>query len=121
MPIVTCVQCGESVLKPDADTPEMCVDCKTDLIREINKIDRNDDRYTKKGKIKNRLHDIPIEAVPQPVLLQIEEVASEIENRQHLLGRMEELKVIGDKEIRDIDLSYGEEDRGKVVLKRRYR
>lgn len=122
MPVITCAKCGDKVLKPSADEPEMCIDCSTDLQEEINRIDRQNDRYTKRGKIKNRLHDIPDEAIPEYLALHIEEVADpEITNRQYCLGKINELKTIGDKEIHDIENNLTEKDRGKIVLKKRYR
>lgn len=122
MPVITCCKCEESVLKPDGNPPELCVSCKVGLEREINMIDRKNDRYTKRGKLKNRFYNIPDEAIPQRMALHIEEVATpEIENRQHCIGRMDELKVIGSKEIHDIDTDFSEGDRGKITLKKRYR
>lgn len=123
MPVIECAKCGKSVLKPGkVDTPELCTTCKTSLQREINKIDRKDDRYTKRGKLKNRLHEIPDEAIPQEAALQIEEVANpEIERRQYCIGRLDELKIISDKEIQDIENNITEKERGKIMLKKRYR
>lgn len=123
MTMITCVQCGETVLKSSkTEEPAMCGTCRTNLQKEINRIDRENDRYTKRGKIKNRLHDIPDEAIPEDLALHIEEVADpEIDDRQHCLGRLEELKTIGDKEIHDVESDYTEKDREKIVLKKRYR
>lgn len=123
MPKINCAKCGQSTLKPDGtEKPVMCSNCVAQLEEEINRIDRNDDRYTKRGKLKNRLHDIPDEAIPKSMALMIEEVADpEINDRQYKLGRMEELKQIDDKEIHDIETDYTEKHRGKIVLKKRYR
>jgi len=123
MPVITCAKCEETFLKPKpVDEPEMCGGCRTDLQQEINRIDRQNDRYTKRGKIKNRLHDIPDEAIPEDLALHIEEVANpEITERQYCLGKLNELKTIGDKEIHDIENDITEKDRGKIVLKKRYR
>jgi len=123
MPLITCTKCKETVLKPEpAEEPLMCGECKTSLQEEINRIDRQNDRYTKRGKIKNRLHDIPDEAIPEDLALHIEEVANpEITERQYCLGKINELKTIGDKEIHDIENDITEKDRGKIVLKKRYR
>jgi len=123
MPVITCAKCNEQVLKSkDANPPELCTTCSTNLQEEINRIDRTNDRYTKRGKIKNRLHDIPDEAIPERIALQIEEVANpNIENRQYCIGKLNELKTIGDKEIHDIENDITEKDRGKIVLKKRYR
>jgi len=124
MPVITCAKCNESVLKgsKDVNPPELCTTCTTDLQEEINRIDRQNDRYTKRGKIKNRLHDIPDEAIPESLALQIEEVADpEIENRQYCLGKLHELTKIEDNEIHELDNDLTEKDRGKIVLKKRYR
>lgn len=123
MPVITCAKCEETVLKArSVDEPVMCASCKTDLQEEINRIDRQNDRYTKRGKIKNRLHNIPDEAIPEDLALHIEEVANpEITERQYCLGKLNELKTIGDKEIHDIKNDITEKDRGKIVLKKRYR
>lgn len=123
MPVIECAKCQETVLKPSpVNTPEMCTTCKTDLQKEINRIDRQNDRYTKRGKIKNRLHNIPDEAIPEHLALQIEEVANpEIKNRQYCIGKLDELKIIGDKEINKIENDYTERERGKITLKKRYR
>ena len=123
MPLITCVKCEEKVLKPSGtETPAMCINCNTGLHEELNRIDRQNDRYTKRGKIKNRLHDIPDEAIPERLALQIEEVANpEITDRQYCLGKMHELKTIGDKEIHNVESSYTEKHRGKIVLKKRFR
>lgn len=121
MPVITCAKCQKTVLKPKAEPPELCSTCRVGIEREVNKIDRKNDRYTKRGKLKNRLYDIPDEAIPESVALQIEEVADPtIDKRQHKLGRMDELRVIGSKEIRDIDTNYTERDRGRIELKKRY-
>lgn len=123
MSVINCAKCEETVLKPsNTQEPALCGDCRTSLQKEINRIDRENDRYTKRGKIKNRLHNIPDEAIPESLALHIEEVADpEIDDRQHCLGRLEELKTIGDKEIHDVESSYTEKDREKIVLKKRYR
>jgi len=123
MPVITCPRCDETILKPEGtETPELCTTCVADLQEEINRIDRKNDRYTKRGKLKNRLHNIPDEAIPENLALHIEEVADpEIEDRQYCLGKLNELKKVGDKEIHEIDGEYTEKDRGKIVLKPRYR
>jgi hypothetical protein len=123
MTVIKCVKCDDKMIKPfDPEPPAMCSSCRTGLQEEINRIDRNKDRYTKRGKLKNRLHDIPEEAIPESMKLQIEEVADpNIERRQHSLGKLNELKVIGDKEINKIKHDATEYDRGKILLKKRYR
>lgn len=123
MPVITCAKCDKKVLKPNTvEEPALCATCETDLQEEINRIDRQNDRYTKRGKIKNRLHDIPDEAIPERIALHIEEVADpEITERQYCLGKINELKTIGDKEIHQIDNDLTQKDRGKIVLKKRYR
>lgn len=123
MPVIKCAKCGETVLKPSpVNEPVMCGDCVTNLQEEINRIDRQNDRYTKRGKIKNRLHNIPDEAIPERLALHIEEVANpDITERQYCLGKIDELKTIGDKEIHNIENNTTEKDRGKIVLKKRYR
>lgn len=123
MPVITCPKCDNTVLKGrDANPPELCTTCVTDLQEEINRIDRTNDRYTKRGKLKNRLHDIPDEAIPETLALMIEEVADpEITERQYCIGKLHELKLIGDKEIHDIENNMSEKHRGKIVLKKRYR
>jgi len=123
MPVITCVKCEETILKPKSvEEPAMCTTCTTGLQQEINRIDRQNDRYTKRGKIKNRLHDIPDEAIPEDLALHIEEVANpDITERQYCLGKLNELKTIGDKEIHSIENDATEKDRGKIVLKKRYR
>jgi len=122
MPVITCTKCEETVLKPQANPPELCGSCATDLQEEINRIDRTNDRYTKRGKIKNRVHNIPDEAIPEHIALQIEEVADpEITSRQYCIGKIHELTTIGDDEIHDIENDLTEKDRGKVVLKKRFR
>lgn len=122
MPVIKCPRCGKEVLKPSADPPELCAECKAELEEEINRIDRKNDRYTKRGKLKHRLDEIPDEAIPESLALQIEEVANpEIETRQYKLGKMNELKQIGDKEIHQISNSISESDRGKILLKKKYR
>lgn len=123
MPVITCAKCEETVLKTeDVNEPVMCSSCRTDLQEEINRIDRQNDRYTKRGKIKNRLHNIPDEAIPEDLALHIEEVANpEITERQYCIGKLNELKTIGDKEIHSIENDITEKDRGKIVLKKRYR
>lgn len=123
MPVITCVKCEEKVLKSKpVNEPTLCADCETDLQEEINRIDRTNDRYTKRGKIKNRLHNIPDEAIPEYLALHIEEVADpDIDNRQYCLGKLNELKTIGDKEIQNIENDITEKQRGKIVLKKRFR
>lgn len=123
MPVIDCVKCNETILKGDnINEPSLCTECATDLEKEINRIDRNDDRYTKRGKIKNRLNNIPDEAIPKDLALMIEEVADpEINDRQYKLGEMQELKKIGDKEIHSVKNNITEKSRGKIVLKKRYR
>lgn len=122
MPVITCIECSEQITKKQANPPELCSNCVTNLQTEINRIDREDDRYTKRGKIKNRLHNIPDEAIPEKLALQIEEVADpEITERQYCLGKLNELKLLGDKEIHQINNDLTEKDRGKIVLKKRYR
>ena len=123
MPVITCTKCNQTVLKgKDVETPTLCGNCESNLQEEINRIDRQNDRYTKRGKIKNRLHNIPDEAIPERLALQIEEVANpEITDRQYCLGKMHELKTIGDKEIHNVESSYTEKHRGKIVLKKRFR
>ncbi len=122
MSVITCPRCEKSFLKPHAEPPELCSTCKTELQTEINRIDRENDRYTKRGKIKNRLHDIPDEAIPKDLALQIEEVANpEITNRQYKLGKLNEIKQISDKEIHRVENEFSEQERGKIILKKRYR
>lgn len=124
MTLIECVDCNDKVLKPgDVEPPLLCGKCRTNLQEEINRISREDDRYTDRGKIKNRLKKIPSEAIPEEIILQIEEVANpEIEEREHCKGRLSEMKIIGDKEIHDIDSQYSEKHRGQLVLKdKRYR
>lgn len=123
MPVIQCAKCGKKVLKTgEIQEPELCTTCHTNLEEEINRIDREDDRYTKRGKIKNRLHNIPDEAIPESLAQMIEEVANpNIEDRQYKLGKINELKTIGDKEIHNIETDYTEKHRGKIVLKKRYR
>lgn len=123
MTVINCAKCEETVLKPfDPETPALCSTCRTNLQTEINQIDRNEDRYTKRGKLKNRLHDIPGEAIPDDMKLQIEEVANpNIDKRQHCLGKLHEMKRISDKEINKIKHDATEYDRRKMILKKRYR
>jgi len=122
MPSVECSKCDKSFVKSKADEPLICSECEQDLIQEINQIDRNDDRYTKRGKLKNRLHDIPDGAIPKKLALMIEEVADpEVEDRQFMVGSIDEVKKIGDSDIHSINNDLSEEDRGKVVLKKRHR
>lgn len=123
MPVIKCVKCEQTILKSrDTNPPELCGECLTNLQEEINRIDRTNDRYTKRGKIKNRLQNIPDEAIPEHLALQIEEVADpNIENRQYCIGKINEIKTISDKEIQDIENDLTEKDRGKIVLKQRYR
>jgi len=122
MPLITCVKCEEKVLKPSGtETPAMCINCNTGLHEELNRIDRQNDRYTKRGKIKNRLHDIPSEAISDTLALHIEEVANpNIESRQFCLGKIHEIDTIDDKQIHEIENNLTEKDRGKIVLKKRY-
>ena len=123
MPVITCPKCEETSLKSkQAKPPELCTTCVAELQEEINRIDRTNDRYTKRGKLKNRLHQIPDEAIPEDLALMIEEVADpDIENRQYCIGKLNEIKLIGDKEIHDIENDLTEKHRGKIVLKKRYR
>jgi len=122
MTLDECTQCGEMTLKP-GHTPEfLCSACREQLIKEINRIDRDNDRYTKRGKIKNRLNDIPDEAIPEEIALQIEEVADpEIDDRQYMKGSIEEVKQLDDKEIFQTSNDKTDFHRGKVELKKRFR
>lgn len=123
MPVIECVQCAKpKMMSKDHSPPQLCVECVSELARELNEIDRQDDRYTKRGKIKNRLRDIPDEAIPERIALHIEEVADpSIENRSFFKGRLSELKKITQTEIRDIDTEYEQRHEGKYVLKPRYK
>lgn len=122
MPTITCVKCNKSFLKNNPDKPELCGTCKVNLEQELNTIDRENDRYTARGKLKNRLYNIPDDAIPEDLALMIEEVADpEIKNRQYKLGRLDELTKISKKEIHDIENQYTMKDQGKIVLKKRFR
>jgi len=122
MTLDECAKCGEKVLKA-GHTPEfLCSKCREQLIKEINRIDRDNDRYTKRGKIKNRLNDIPDEAIPKEMALLIEEVADpEIDDRQYMKGSIEEIKKLDDKEIFQTTNDKTDFHRGKVELKKRFR
>lgn len=122
MTLSSCVQCDDSVMKSTDEVPFLCSTCRNNLTEEINRIDRNSDRYTKRGKLRNRLSDIPDEAIPKEMALMIEEVADpEVEDRQYKLGNMEEIKKLDDNEIHSLNNDLSEKDRGKIVLKKRYR
>jgi len=123
MPKLQCVKC-ESVklMGKGSEPPELCLDCKSSLHRELNRIDRKDDRYTKRGKIKNRLSDIPDDAMDENLALHVEEVADpEIEERSMYLGKLKEIKIIEEDEARDIDNDYELRHEGKKELKERYK
>jgi hypothetical protein len=122
MTAIQCCDCKTRKIMPGRTAPQLCGDCVSKLHRELNQIDRKDDRYTKRGKIKNRLRNIPDEAIPERMALHIEEVADpSIENRSFYKGQLNELKKITQTEIRDIDTEYEQRHEGKYVLKPRYK
>lgn len=107
---------------PNKQSPALCGECISRLHHELNKISRKDDRYTSRGKIKNRLKDIPDEAIPERMALHIEEVADpSIQNRCFYQGKLKELKRITQTEIRDIDTDHQQHHEGKYVVKKRHR
>jgi len=123
MTLIECARCNDKLVKSGEEPPSICGSCRTQIQERINQIERRDDRYTNRGKIKNVLKDIPSEALPEEIALQAEEVANpEIDHRTHCKGKLSEMKIIGDDEIHDPDTEYRKDDKGKLVLKKkRYR